>query len=173
MRKFRDGFSMLVAIFVIMMLSLVASYIFFASNSTTKTGTIQYQAEQAKLYARSFTEYAILAATGNDRNNTNQCISTINSTIGNDPALGQGYQIRVDLTYIGNGTNYNLTNCANVAANNVSTDSLSIIVDVYVQYKDYQQVSAAKPADQPNVPWTTYHRRSIQKLWENITHLQW
>ncbi len=167
MRKFRDGFSMLVAIFVIVMLSLVASYIFFASNTTTKTGTIQYQAEQAKLYARSFTEYAILAASGNGDRNTSaaKCISTINSTIGTDPATtGQGYQITVHLTYIGN--NRYIGSCANKAAelSNNDIDTLSVIVDVYVRYKDYQQVAVAAPANKAKVPWITYHRRSIQKL---------
>ena len=161
MRKFRDGFSMLVAIFVIVMLSLVASYIFFASNTTTKTGTIQYQAEQAKLYARSFTEYAILAASGNDRNATANCLSTITSEIG-APVVGQGYQITVHLTYIGN-QKY-ISQCTNKAAvlSDADTDTLSVIVDVYVRYKDYQQVAAA--AVPANVPWITYHRRSIQKL---------
>ena len=165
MRKFRDGFSMLVAIFVIVMLSLVASYIFFASNTTTKTGTIQYQAEQAKLYARSFTEYAILAASGNgDRNTSAKCISTINSTIGTTPATGQGYQITVHLTYIGN-SRY-ISSCANKAAelSDADIDTLSVIVDVYVRYKDYQQVAVAAPEDKAKVPWITYHRRSIQKL---------
>ncbi len=162
MRKFRDGFSMLVAIFVIMLLSLVASYIFFASNSTTKAGTIQYQGDQAKLYARSFTEYAILAASGNDRTMPGNCISTITSNIGNNPANGQGYQITVNLTYIGNQKYIQF--CTNKAAvlSNSDTDTLSVIVDVYVRYKDYQRVSASTtPA---SVPWITYHRRSLQKL---------
>ena len=164
MRKFRDGFSMLVAIFVIMLLAIVSSYIFNVSSSTTKTGTIQYQADQAKLYARSFTEYAILAASGNDRTKPGNCISTINSTIGTNPSNGQGYQITVDLTYIGNQKYIQYcTNKAAVLSNN-DVDSLSVIVDVYVRYKDYQQVAVAAPADKAKVPWITYHRRSIQKL---------
>jgi len=164
MRKFRKGFSMIMAIFVIVLLSLVASYIFHTSASITKEGTVQYQNAQAKIYARSFTEYAVLAVMGNsDRNSTNTCIKEINSDIGSNPAQGQGYRIHVDITYIGN-QKY-IQNCSNKAftLSNNDTDTLSIIVDVYVKYKDLQNASLYN-ANTAKVPWQVYHRRSIQKI---------
>jgi len=164
MRKFRKGFSMIMAIFVIVLLSLVASYIFYASASITKEGTVQYQNAQAKIYARSYTEYAVLAVMGNsDRNSTNTCIKEINSVIGNDPAKGQGYMIHIDITYIGNKKYTDkCTNKAFTLSNN-DTDTLSVIIDVYVKYKDSQNASLYN-ANSAKVPWQVYHRRSIQKI---------
>ena len=161
MIKLRSGFSMLVAIFVILMLSLVATYIFYASSSISKEGSIQYQREQAMILARSYTEYAVLAVSGNDRSSGN-CINTINANIGT-PNSGRGYRVRVDITYIGN-SKY-LAGCTNVAANlpNSDVDTLSIIVDVYVEYKDISNPSLYN-GFASYVPWQAYHRRSIQKI---------
>ena len=161
MIKLRSGFSMLVAIFVILMLSLVASYIFYASSSIAKEGSIQYQREQAMILARSYTEYAVLAISGNDRS-TGQCINTINADIGN-PDTGRGYKVRVDITYIGN--NRYLTGCTNIAASlpNNDVDALSVILDVYVGYKDMQNPNLYN-GNANLVPWQSYHRRSIQKI---------
>ena len=157
MIKLRSGFSMLVAIFVILMLSLVATYIFYASSSISKEGSIQYQREQAMILARSYTEYAVLAVSG-----TGNCINTINANIGT-PNSGRGYRVRVNITYIGN--NRYITGCTNVAANlpNSDVDTLSIIVDVYVEYKDISNPSLYN-GFASYVPWQAYHRRSIQKI---------
>jgi len=61
----RKGFSLLVAIFTIVLISLVASYIFYASSSINREGELQYQREQAILLARSYTEYAVMAVNAN------------------------------------------------------------------------------------------------------------
>ncbi len=163
MRKFRSGFSMIMAIFVILLLSLVASYIFYASTSIAKEGTIQFQNEQARLLARSYTEYAILAISGNDKENSGTCLNEINADIGSDPTVGRGYRVHVELTYIGN-ERY-VKNCNHVAAklNNSDIDALSVIIDVYVKYKDIQQPSLYN-GNIKYVPWQVYHRRSIQKI---------
>ncbi len=162
MRKFRSGFSMLVAIFVILLLSMVASYIFYSSSAITKEGALQYQSEQARLLARSYTEYAVLAVSGNDRT-TGNCINEINANIGSNPAMGLGYSIHVDITYIGN-QRY-IQYCAHKAAqlSNLDTDTLSVIVDVYVKYKDIQQRSLYN-GNANSVPWQVFHKRSIQKI---------
>ena len=179
MMRLRSAFSMIVAIFVIVMLSIVASYIFYASSSVAKEGDIQYKREQAMLLARSYTEYAVLAIMGNgDRNNTanNYCLTNINAIIGNSQAdvnSGLGYQVDVVITYIGD-SKYLSNRC--VDANNINriaaqspavqTDSLSAIIDVYVRYKDWSNnaLNGANAVNAANVPWQTYHRRSIQKI---------
>ena len=158
MIKFKKGFSLLVAIFVIVLLSVVSAYIFYASSSIVKEGQIQYQDEQARLLARSYTEYAVLAISANDR--SINCIDKIKADIGN-PDIGKGYKIEVDITYIGN-VGYNIGSCSHKAAilSNSDEDTLSVILDVYVKYKD---------PIHPNVnsePWIVYHRRSIQKIWK-------
>ena len=162
-KKQRNAFSLLIAIFVIMMLSLVASYIYYSSSSITKTGTIQYKTEQAKLYARSYTEYAILAIQSYDRVSNNNCIEKISQDIGN-PAIGQGYRVKVLISYIGN-QKYLPNSCPITASlsNTNSPDTLMAIIDVYVSYRDSQHM-AIGTAKQSHIPWVTYHRRSLQKL---------
>jgi len=181
MMRLRSAFSMIVAIFVIVMLSIVASYIFYASSSVAKEGDIQYKREQAMLLARSYTEYAVLAIMGNgDRNNTvnNRCLTNINAIIGNsqnDVNRGLGYQVNVVITYIGDSkylsnqcVDANNINISRIAAQSptVQTDSLSAIIDVYVRYKDWSNnaLNGANAVNAANVPWQTYHRRSIQKI---------
>jgi type II secretory pathway pseudopilin PulG len=160
----KNGFSLLVAIFVIMLLSIVASYIFYASSLVTNEGRLQYQKEQAAIYARSYTEYAVLAISGNNRN-SGQCITDINANIGN-PNIGQGYKIVVKISYIGNNKYVKNCNTNNVVANLSDTsddDTLFAIIDVYVSYRDTLHKSI-NTGWQKNIPWQTYHKRSIQKI---------
>jgi len=159
----RRAFSMLVAIFTIVILSLVASYIFYTSSNITKVGSLQYKKEQAILLARSYTEYAVMAISANDRENTNSCLEYINATIGPNPANGEGYRVRVVITYIGN-ERY-IKNCTRKAAElqNSDIDTLSAIIDVYVEYKDILNASVHNGFN-ALVPWQTYHKRSLQKI---------
>ena len=164
MIKLRSGFSMLVAIFVIVLLSLVATYIFYASSSIAKEGSIQYQREQSMLLARSYTEYAVLAISGNDR--SIKCLNEIDATIGTDPDKGEGYKVKIYITYIGNTKYINNGNkCDLIAAelSNTDIDTLSVVLDVYVKYKDIQNPNLYN-GNEDLVPWQVYHRRSIQKI---------
>ena len=157
MIKLRNGFSLLVAVFTILLLSLVSSYIFYASSSIAKEGGIQYQQEQARLLARSYTEYAVLAISGNNRDKTKKCIDEITADIGT-PDTGQGYRIKINITYIGNKKyTYYCSHKAFTLAGS-DEDTLSVILDVYVKYKDslHQEIS--------NAPWQVYHKRSLQKI---------
>jgi len=99
-----------------------------------------------------------------DRSTPAKCIKEINSDIGSDPANGKGYRIHVDITYIGN-RKY-IDKCTNKAftLSDTDIDTLSIIIDVYVKYKDLQNASLYNPAFTNFVPWQVYHRRSIQKI---------
>jgi len=151
MIKLKKGFSLLIAIFTIMILSLVASYIFYSNNIITKSGGLQYKKEQAILYARSFTEYTVMAIEGNDRK-TN-CIESINADI-------DDYKIEVKVSYIGNSIY--ISKCSNNIAtlNNTDPDTLDAIIDVYIKYKDIQHPDI----NNTKTPWQTYHKRSIQKI---------
>jgi len=159
----RRGFSLLIAIFTIMLISLVAAYIFYASSATAKEGGLQYKKEQAQLLARSYTEYAVMAISANNRDGSKICINTITANVGPNPSLGQGYRVRVEITYIGN-SRY-VSKCTRVAAtlSNSDVDTLSTIIDVYVEYKDIQNLNYSS-RDNSIVPWKKYHRRSIQKI---------
>ncbi len=155
----KKGFSLLVAIFTIILLSLVASYIFYASSTVSKVGNLQYQKEQAMLLARSYTEYAILAIQGHNRDNSGNCVESINANLGPNPTIGEGYRVIVKIYYIGNDKY--LKNCTNIVAklnDSNSADTLMALIDVYVKYKDLLHPNKAA------APWITYHKRSLQKI---------
>ena len=159
----RKAFSMLVALVVIILMTVVASFILNLSGKIIKETTTQFQKEQSVLLAKSYTEYAIMSVMSNDRNVTgNDCIENINGKVGN-PVNGQGYEIRTRIAYIGND---GFDNCSNtrILSNAVTTpeSSLNIIVDVYIKYRDIDHPSIG--IDNTVVPWTTYHRRTLQKI---------
>jgi len=153
---FRKAFSMLTALIVIVLMATVAAFVMNLSGKIVKSTTTQYQHEQAELYAKSYTEYAILAVTGNDR--SVDCLENINGTIGS-PTTGNGYRVRTHIAYIANGSEVDLSQCSGtrILSNSVSTSDtpLTIIIDAYVDYKDPDNTSG---------PWLTVHRRSVQKI---------
>jgi len=146
----RKAFSMITAIFIIVIMASVAGFVMNLSGKTVKSTVVQYQHEQALLYAKSYTEYAILAVTGNDR--STGCMQDISATIG-------GYKIRTRIAYIVNGSVIDTSNCASsrVLSTGVTTGTtpLTIIVDAYVDYPDLDNAAAPK---------RTVHRRTIQKI---------
>ena len=146
--KMRSAFSMITAIFVIVLMATVAMLILSTSGKMVKETTTQYQREQAMLLAKSYTEYAILAVTANDHNSSN-CLDNITGNYGD-------YNVDVNISYIGNSANLKGF-CSRELDNSVATPKspLNIIVDVFVRYPDY---------DHPNDLNMTYHRRSLQKI---------
>lgn len=146
MNKQREAFSLIMAIVVIVLMATVAMLILNMSGKMVKTTTSQYQKEQAILYAKSYTEYAIMGVMANDRNTTT-CLDNINATIDN-------YTIKTIISYIGDSE---VSSCTNVISNAVVTPEspLNIIIDVFVSYPD---------ADHPDDLNMTYHRRSLQKI---------
>lgn len=152
----RNAFSMFTAIIVIILMATVAMFIMSISEKIVKETTSQYQKEQAALLAKSYTEYAIMAVTANDRNATvNRCLSDINGTIGS-PSNG-GYSIRTSIAYIGHADEVNNCEVASVFSSGVNNANspLNIIVDVYVDYQDF---------DSTNMHMITYHKRTLQKI---------
>ena len=148
----RKAFSMITAIFVIVLMASVGAFIMNLSGKMVKETTTQYQREQAMLLAKSYTEYAIMAVTANEHNTSN-CLNTITGNYGGT----DGYNINVEISYIGNANLHANCRLASVTSNAVLTPKspLNIIVDVFVRYPDY---------DHPNNLNMTYHRRSLQKI---------
>lgn len=151
----REGFSIITAIFVIVMMATVAMFIVNTSSKIVKETTDQYQKEQSVLLAKSYTEYAIMAVTANEHNSTN-CLNEITGTFGI-------YSIKVNISYIGNDANLgagSTSNCARILSDSVTTakSPLNIIVDTFVSYKEIDHPAGASA---PNI---TYHRRSLQKI---------
>ncbi len=152
--KLRTAFSMITAIFVIVIMSTVTALVMGTAGKIVKETTAQYQKEQAVLLAKSYTELAIMAVSANkDRNVTGNCLDTINGTF----TEGGGYTIVTEISYIlGPGVTTTCTNILNAGAPAVTPESaLNIIVDVYVRYKDLDNSSGND---------ITYHRRTLQKI---------
>lgn len=162
----RKAFSMITAIFVIVILATVSILVLNLSATTSNNTITQYRHEQAALYAKSYTELAVMSVL--DYARTTNCVNTISGTIGNY-ANGSGYQVTTDISYIGNGsTAGTLPLCTKVLnTNDIASVPLgntpAIIVDVYVRYKDPEHVvsSTAAAAIAPDI---TYHRRTLQKI---------
>jgi len=157
--KYRKGFSMVTAVFVIVIMATLTALIMNITSKTVKETTQQYQKEQASLLARSYTELAMLYVINYDRmaNNNGICINSIDATFGNPNNL---YTINTTIQYIGNSVL--LPNCAtnltplwNVPNPTGFDSTISVIIDVYIKYKDF---------DDPTNRDKTFHRRTIQKL---------
>jgi len=160
-RKSRKAFSMITAIFVILLMATVAGFILNLSGKMVQETTQQYRKEQAILYAKSYTEYAIMAATAQT------CIRNINSNIdGNNAEVkaGQGYRVEVKVQYLGANSaciNNRVGDANILTANTIDT---LVLIDTYVHYRDPEHPNAIA-----GVAWSvdsgiTYHRRTLQRL---------
>ena len=138
----RSGFSMLTAIFILVLIATVMTLMLTLTTTTAdKTANI-YLKEQTHLIARSATEFALLAASGHDYNSS--CLENIN-------LLYDDYNVSIQLYYIGNALPCNPNH---ILANNIATadSNGTVIIDTVVTYP--------LNADQ-NV---RYARRTLQKL---------
>ncbi len=164
MVKQRKAFSLITAIFLILLMASVATFVMNLSGKIVQETTSQYQKEQAVLYAKSYTELAIMTVMSNDRNGTGKCIANIKAVnvipVGADSTIAQGYNVETRIAFI--GPNADIQSCFNLREldNPVTATSndLNIIVDVYVRYKDISH------PDPTNAPFVTYHRRTLQKI---------
>ncbi|WP_457594158.1 type II secretion system protein [Hydrogenimonas sp.] len=142
----RRGFTLLSAIFLMVLVATLMVLSFSLSTQTAKqTGDI-YLREQGQLLARSATEFALLAISGHD--NSINCIEQINMQY---PQGAPVFDINLSLYYIGNG----LPCSANhLLANAIATDESngSVLIDTIVSYTD--------PGTNEQVK---FHRRTIQK----------
>lgn len=152
----RKAFSMLMAIFIIVLMATVAAFIMSLAGKMVQETTAQFQREQSVLLAKSYTEYAIMAVTANEHNSSN-CLNNITGGYGDDGNGNDLYNIDVNISYIGN-TNLH-ANCRTLSNSVVTPKSpLSIIIDVFVSYKELDHPAGASAPD------ITYHRRSLQKI---------
>jgi len=158
----RAAFSMITAIFVIVLMASVAAFIMNLSGKMVQETTAQYQREQSILLAKSYTEYAIMAVTANEQNTSN-CLNNITGSYGNDGAGGFIYNIDVNISYLGNGralADGGLHGNCRPLTNTIATPKspLNVIVDVFVHYTTLDHPDGAA------APKITYHKRSLQKI---------
>jgi len=151
----KSGFSLLTALAIIVIMSTVAVLVLNMTSKTVKETVEQYKKEQAVLLAKSYTEYAIMAVTANDRVNNTCLLNVYGNNVLGDEDDEAGYNVRVNIFYIGN----NVGNCgSHILSNNViqtPESPLQVIIDTYVEYKEL---------DNASTEWITYHRRTLQKI---------
>lgn len=155
----RKAFSMVMAIFVILILATVAMVVLNMTSSTVQNTTMQYRQEQAALYAKSYTELAIMAVTDYNRTANVNCVETINSNIPNLASYndGSGYQTTVNIYYIGNNlpcTAARVLNGATVIPTVPAGSAPYVIIDTDVRYIDTS--TSLNPI--------VYHKRTLQKI---------
>ena len=155
---------MVTAIFVIFVMASVSSLIMNVTGKTIKATTQQYQKEQAQLLARSYTELAILYALHYDRSTNGNCLETITDHF--DQPNPQGYDIIVEIQYIGNdtllfGCSRNITTWTETSIGFRST--ISMVINTYIKYRviDHPLNQNASTTDDVFI---TFHRRTLQKL---------
>ena len=163
----REAFSMITAIFVIVLLATVAAFILNLSGKIVSETTTQYRKEQAILYAKSYTEFAIMSATAKD------CIKTITANVDGTATqvkAGQGYRVIINLQYIGNELASSTCDTLGGAITNIASQGATVLIDTYVRYRDPDHPRAIagdpwKSTSNPNgYEGITYHRRTIQRL---------
>jgi hypothetical protein len=158
----RQGFSMLMALAVIVVVSTVSVLVLNLSGKMAVGTTAGYRQEQAALLARSYAELALLSVINQDINTT--CINDINSTVDNLVPNGSAgdtiYTAAIRITYLGTNlpagcsmlnagalaTDYNSTTLRGVAA---------VLIDVFIRYSD----SDISPDNN-----LTYHLRRLEKI---------
>ena len=154
-QKHKKAFSMITAIFVIVMMATIASLIQNITGKTIKATTQQYQKEQAVLLARSYTELAILYVTGYDRNSSNGCLNRITGAFGD---TNNRYNVEIKIKYIGKDSELTFCDASEktpLLGINSFSNTISLIIDIYVKYKNF---------DDPSGKNITYHRRTLQKI---------
>ena len=155
--KQRKAFSMLTAIFIIVLMSSVAALVMGTAGKIVKETTTQYQKEQAVLLAKSYTELAIMAVSANSSRSAANCLETVNGDFAGGLTNPGGYSVTTEISYIFENTVSQTCSASHVLTSAVITpkSETNIIVDVYVRYKDLDNVNDTN---------ITYHRRTLQKI---------
>lgn len=154
--KQRSGFAMIMAIFFMIVIATLLSYMLSSTTETASRTTNTYVNEQAQLLAKSATEYAVLRVSGVNRAAAG-CLQSFNSQY---PSGGAGamFDINVSISYFGFGDS-TTTGCQNLLPDTVGTiltpeSNGTMLIDVYVS--DNAALNLSEPV--------RYHRRTLQKL---------
>ena len=147
----RRGFGLITAIIILVAVSVLMTLMISLTSVSLKSTTDVYLREQAELLARSGVEYALLAISGHD--NDNSCIENINITYPNSAT--PTHDINMSIHYFFKGAPVNCNN-SNILANNISTDesNMTAIIDVFVSV-DMNNTGITEPI--------VIHKRTIQK----------
>jgi hypothetical protein len=158
----RQAFSMVTAIFVMVILATISVLVLNTAGQISQNTVLQYRQEQAALLAKGYTEFAILSVLKHDKTaGIGSCVEDINGTVGDNYDEGSGYLAEVKIYYIGNNLpcsnvvgNDRILNTANISGTGTDPYAPHVLIDTFIKYKD--------PLNTEEV--ITYHRRSLQKI---------
>ena len=152
----RNAFAMIMAIFFMIVIATLLSYMLSSTTETAKRTVNTYVNEQAQLLAKSAVEYTILRVSGHDR--SVNCLTNFNAEYYGEvtplPAHPL-FDINVTISYFGFGTG-----CTNLLPNIAGTiqtaeSNGTMMIDVYVR-SNKDGLDLSEPI--------SYHRRTLQKL---------
>ena len=151
----RNGFAMIMAIFFMIVIATLLTYMLSSTTETANRTTNTYLNEQAQLIAKSAVEYTILAVSAHDR--SGGCLNNINTMYVVDGL--PFFDIKVDIQYFGFASITSGSGCSTLVTG--STDTIAtpesngtMLIDVYVS--DNAGLGLSEPI--------RYHRRTLQKL---------
>jgi len=139
----KNGFAMIMAITVIVIIATIMALSLSLTSKTTKRTTDIYLYEQAKLYAKATSEIALLHIAKNG------CQNTDNIIFGNAGEIQ--YDANVTMRYIYTTP---VTGCTQYATISTPEQNGSVVMDILVTLHDPTITSEA----------IRYFRRTIQKL---------
>ncbi len=144
---------MIMAIFFMILIATLLSYMLSSTTETAKRTTNVYVNEQAQLLAKSAVEYALLRVSGFDRSG-GDCMNGFTAVY--PDAVNPIFDINVTVQYIGFGPLATAGgDCAVYIPNILTPESNgSMLIDVYVS--DNASLNLSEPI--------RYHRRTLQKL---------
>jgi len=173
----RSAFSMLSAIVIMIIMGILLALVSSLSGKIVKETTFEYRHAQAKLLAKSYTNFALYAIQKRNQNKT--CLRTITGKTGTYKEIKNGisYQIDTKLQYIGlkkicPKTNYSVYGHYSLGSqtrdkNTTENNDLFVTIDVYVMYHDTSVTDTLLSMEQNitnTTPWITYHKRTLHKL---------
>ncbi len=146
----RRGFGLITAIIIMITVAVLMSLMIGLSSSNVKQTSNLYIKEQARLYLRSATGFALMAISGHP-NNTN-CIEDIKLNFNNSSGK-PAYHAKIDMWYLGNGIP---TTCGHILNNSIVTDdsNYTVVMDITVE-ADQTILGLDEPIK--------LHRRTLQK----------
>ena len=150
----RNGFAMIMAIFFMIVIATLLSYMLSTTTETAKRTTNTYVNEQAQLLAKSAVEYAILRVSAHGRTPGNNCMNGFNTVY--PDAANPIFDINVSIRYIGFGPLVTAGENCNIFISDIQTPESNgtMLIDVYVS--DSAGLNLSEPI--------SYHRRTLQKL---------
>ncbi|NPA81674.1 MAG: type II secretion system protein [Epsilonproteobacteria bacterium] len=146
----RKGFTLVLAIIVLIIVSSLAAFMVSLSSSSAKETSDIYLKEQAELLMQSATEYAILAILGHD--NYNNCLENINITY--PSSSNPIFDINVSLWYIFDSP-VSSTYCSHVVSSDLVNDDSNFTVIIDTTITTTANTGLSEPV--------RLHRRTIQK----------